>query len=80
MRHLIRAIAAISMDGRMVVPHVVNPTNLPSGYVEVSRYSDVKNIPVDPNGWNLITDAMSRVLLPEGTASRSVIVVIIDAP
>ena len=65
---LMRAIGAISMDGRMVVPHVVNPTNLPAGYVEVSRYSQVKNIPVDPNGWNVITDAMSRVLLPEGTA------------
>src|SRR5437588_1245452 len=71
---LVRAIAAISMDGRMVVPHVVNPTNLPSGYVEVSRYSDVKNIPVDPNGWNLITDAMSRVLLPEGTAPSAHII------
>ena len=29
---------------------------------------EVKNIPVDTNGWNTITDAMSRVLLPEGTA------------
>ncbi len=65
---LIRAIAAISTEGHMVVPHVVNPTNLPTGYVEVGRYSQVKNIPVDPNGWNTITDAMSRVLLPEGTA------------
>src|ERR1700730_18595196 len=65
---LMRAIAAISVGGRMVVPHVVNPTNLPAGYVEVSRYTQVKNIPVDPNGWNTITDAMSRVLLPEGTA------------
>ena len=29
---LMRAIGAISMDGRMVVPHVINPTNLPAGY------------------------------------------------
>jgi penicillin-binding protein 2 len=65
---LMRAIAAISMDGRMVVPHVVNPTDLPSGYVEVGRYTQVKEVPVDPNGWNTITDAMARVLLPEGTA------------
>jgi penicillin-binding protein 2 len=65
---LIRAISAISMGGRMVVPHVVNPTNLPPGYVEVSRYTEVKNVPIDPNGWNVITDAMGRVLLPEGTA------------
>jgi penicillin-binding protein 2 len=65
---LMRAIGAISMDGRMVVPHVINPSNLPSGYVEATNYTEVKNIPVDPNGWNTITDAMSRVLLPEGTA------------
>jgi penicillin-binding protein 2 len=65
---LMRAIAAISMDGHMVVPHVVNPTNLPNGYVEISRYTQVKTIPVDPNGWNVITDAMSRVVMPEGTA------------
>src|SRR5205807_4608317 len=68
---LIRAISAISMDGRMVVPHVVDPTNLPAGYVEVSRYSQVKSIPIDPNGWNTITDAMGRVLLPEGTAQSA---------
>jgi penicillin-binding protein 2 len=65
---LMRAIGAISMDGRMVVPHVVDPAGLPSGYVEVSRYTAVKNIPIDSTGWNLITDAMGRVLLPEGTA------------
>jgi penicillin-binding protein 2 len=65
---LMRAISAISMDGRMVIPHVINPSNLPSGFVETTNYAEVKNIPVDPNGWNTITDAMSRVLLPEGTA------------
>jgi penicillin-binding protein 2 len=68
---LIRAISAISMDGRMVVPHVVDPNNLPAGYVEVSRYSQVKSIPIDPNGGNTITDAMGRVLLPEGTAQSA---------
>jgi penicillin-binding protein 2 len=65
---LMRAIAAISMDGKLVVPHVVNPDGLPPGYVETSHYTEVKNVAVDPNGWNYITDAMSRVLLPEGTA------------
>jgi penicillin-binding protein 2 len=65
---LMRAIGAISMDGRMVVPHVINPTNLPQGYVETTHYSEVKEVPIDPGGWNTITDAMSRVLLPEGTA------------
>jgi penicillin-binding protein 2 len=65
---LIRAISAISMGGRMVVPHVVDPQELPSGYVETSHVADTTNVPIDPNGWTFITDAMSRVLLPEGTA------------
>ena len=65
---LMRAIAAISMDGRMVVPHVVNPGQLPPNYMEVKHLEEVKSIPVDTDGWNVITDAMSRVLLPEGTA------------
>src|SRR5450755_4943483 len=65
---LLRAISAISMGGRMVVPHVINPTNLPTGFVETTHYTEVKNIPINADGFNLITDAMARVLLPEGTA------------
>src|SRR4030088_1570242 len=65
---LLRAISAISMGGRMVVPHVINPTDMPQGYVETTHYKEVKEIPVDTQGWSVITDAMSRVLLPEGTA------------
>src|ERR1700691_1528730 len=65
---LMRAVAAISMAGRMVVPHVINPTNLPPEFVETTHYTEVKDIPIDPTGWNTITDALGRVLLPEGTA------------
>src|SRR6202171_2155291 len=65
---LMRAVGAISMGGRMVVPHVINPTQLPPGLVETTHYTEVKEIPIDPTGWNTITDAMGRVLLPEGTA------------
>ena len=65
---LMRAIGAIAMDGRMVVPHVVNPTELPPNFVQVTHYSEVKNVSIDQTGWNTITDAMGRVLLPEGTA------------
>jgi penicillin-binding protein 2 len=65
---LLRAVSAISMGGRMVVPHVINPSDMPPGYVEAEHVTEVKNVPIDPNGWNFITDAMSRVLLPEGTA------------
>jgi penicillin-binding protein 2 len=56
------------MGGRMVVPHVVDPEELPKGYVETSHVTETKSIPIDPEGWTFITDAMSRVLLPEGTA------------
>jgi penicillin-binding protein 2 len=65
---LLRAVSTISMGGRMVVPHVINPTDMPPGFVEAQHYTEVKNVPIDPNGWTFITDAMSRVLLPEGTA------------
>src|ERR1700680_1061556 len=65
---LMRAIATISMGGRMVVPHVASPTGLPQDYLETHNYTEVKNIPIDTGGFDLITDAMSRVLLPEGTA------------
>ena len=65
---LLRAISAISMGGRMVVPHVINPTDLPPGVVNAAQYTEVKSIPIDQAGWTYITDAMSRVLLPEGTA------------
>src|SRR5271157_1111334 len=65
---LMRAVGAISMDGRMVVPHVINPTNLPANVVPAASVPDEVRVPLDPANWELITDAMSRVLLPEGTA------------
>ena len=65
---LLRAISAISTDGRLVTPHVVSPVELPSGYVQTAQYTEVKSVPINPDGWTFITDAMSRVLLPEGTA------------
>src|ERR1700757_23528 len=65
---LIRAISAISMGGKLVVPHVINPSDMPPALVEAARYTEVKTIPINSDGWNYITDAMSRVLTPEGTA------------
>src|SRR5271154_6502166 len=41
---LLRAISAISMGGKLVVPHVVNPEGLPSGFVETANSAEVKNI------------------------------------
>jgi penicillin-binding protein 2 len=65
---LLRAISAISMDGHMVRPHVVFPDKVPQNYRDALKYNETKEIPIDPKGWEAITDAMSRVLLPEGTA------------
>jgi len=70
---LLRAISAIAMGGRMVVPHVTNPSDLPPGIVETAHYTDVKNIPIDANGLTYITDAMTKVLMPGGTAPSAAV-------
>ena len=70
---LLRAISAISMGGRMVVPHVITPTDMPPGYVEAARYLEVKSVPIDPSGWNYITDAMVKVLQPGGTSPMAAV-------
>ncbi|MGP0019614.1 MAG: penicillin-binding protein 2 [Candidatus Sulfotelmatobacter sp.] len=70
---LLRAISAISMGGKLVVPHVINPTDLPPSYVEAAHFTDVKAVPLDPEGWNYITDAMEKVLEPGGTSPLAAI-------
>jgi penicillin-binding protein 2 len=70
---LLRAVAAVSMGGRLVVPHVVKPDGLPPGYVETANYTEVKSVPIDPAGWELITDALVKVLQPGGTAPSAAI-------
>ena len=70
---LLRAVAAVSMGGRLVVPHVVKPDGLPPGYVETANYTEVKSVPIDPTGWELITDALVKVLQPGGTAPSAAI-------
>ncbi|PSH03980.1 MAG: penicillin-binding protein 2 [Acidobacteria bacterium] len=65
---LLRAASAISMGGLMVRPHVVFPDKVPGNYRSALHYTDKKEIPIDPAGWQTITDAMSEVLLPQGTA------------
>ncbi len=64
---LARALGAIASDGRIVVPHVAFPSELPQHY-NPTQFTAVKQLDLDPAGWTTITDAMSRVLLPEGTA------------
>jgi len=68
---LMRAIGAISMGGHLVRPHVVFPERVPETYRTALHYTDTQEIAIDPGGWDAITDAMSQVLLPQGTAPRA---------
>ena len=70
---LMRAIAGITMDGKLVRPHLVNFDNLPTEvtphYKEIAaKTPDEKTVPIDPENWETITDAMAKVVEPVGTA------------
>jgi penicillin-binding protein 2 len=66
-----RAFGAIASGGRMVRPHVTNPTDLPPGVVQASNVPDEVTVPIDPKNWVIITDAMAQVVSPVGTAALS---------
>lgn len=69
---LARAIGAITSGGRLVRPHVAFPDDLPPQYEEVAlRDKQVANIPIDSKSWETITDAMSEVVNPIGTAGSA---------
>jgi penicillin-binding protein 2 len=68
---LARAIGAIASGGRMVRPHVINPTDLPPNVIPASNVPDEVTIPIDPDNWEVITDAMADVVNPGGTAALS---------
>jgi penicillin-binding protein 2 len=65
---LARALGAISSGGTFVHPHVTNPRDLPSGFVPAGADTEPTKIPIDPQNWETITDAMSNVVNPIGTA------------
>src|SRR5208283_3388946 len=54
--------------GLLVRPHVINPTDLPANVVPAANTADQSRVPIDPSNWELITDAMSNVVAPIGTA------------
>jgi penicillin-binding protein 2 len=66
-----RAIGAIASAGRLVRPHVTNPGDLPPGVIQASNVPDQSTIPIDPQNWEIITDAMAAVVNPGGTAALS---------
>ncbi len=65
---LARAVGAIASGGLLRRPHVANPTDLPPNVIPASNVPDEVRIPLDPNNWELITDAMAEVVNPGGTA------------
>src|SRR5580693_4295832 len=66
-----RAFGAIASGGRMVRPHVTNPTDLPPGVIPAQSGAGEVTIPIDPKNWEIITDAMAQVVSPLGTAAAS---------
>jgi penicillin-binding protein 2 len=68
---MMRAIGAIASGGRLVRPHLTNPTDLPPGVIPASNVPDETNVPLDPKNWEIITDAMAGVVNPGGTAALS---------
>jgi len=65
---LARAIGAIASGGLLVRPHVTNPADLPANLVPAAAVPDKTKIPIDPQNWEIITDAMANVPTPLGTA------------
>src|SRR5580704_3580317 len=63
-----RAIGAIASGGLLVHPHVTNPQDLPPGVIPAASGPDEIKIPLDPQNWQIITDAMANVVNPGGTA------------
>jgi penicillin-binding protein 2 len=65
---LARAIGGVASGGVLHRPHVINPTDLPPGVVPAENGPDEVRVPLDPQNWELITDAMANVVNPIGTA------------
>jgi penicillin-binding protein 2 len=69
---LARAIGGIASGGKLVRPHVAFPDELPQPYEQIAqRDRQVEKIEIDSQGWMTITDAMSRVVNPEGSAGSA---------
>ncbi len=68
---LARAIGAIASGGLLVRPHVTNPAELPPNVIPASDTPNQVKIPIDPANWEIITDAMSNVPTPLGTAGSA---------
>ncbi|PYX98421.1 MAG: penicillin-binding protein 2, partial [Acidobacteria bacterium] len=69
---LARAIGGIASGGVLHRPRVAFPQELPPNVVPaVNPNDEVVKIPIDPENWQLITDAMADVVSPIGTANSA---------
>jgi len=68
---LARAIGGIASDGVLHRPHVAFPTDLPPSIKPAAAPEDEVHVPIDPHNWEIITDAMTQVTSPEGTAGSA---------
>ena len=68
---LARAIGGVTSEGVMRRPHVAFPSQLPPNLVPASDTPDEVKVPIDPENWEIITDAMANVPTPLGTAGSA---------
>jgi penicillin-binding protein 2 len=67
---LARAIGGIASGGVLHRPHVAFPQELPPNLLPAWNDQIVK-VPINPENWELITDAMADVVSPLGTANSA---------
>ncbi len=66
---LARAIGAVGMGGVLRRPHLAFPDELAKlGRNVAQEFNEESRVPIDPANWEVITDAMSEVVNPIGTA------------
>lgn len=72
---LVRAISGIAMDGQLRRPHLVFEDEVPEPMLRQVKatYADQVTVPIDQQNWELITEAMSKVPSPLGTAPQAAI-------
>jgi penicillin-binding protein 2 len=67
---LARAIGGVASGGQLRTPHVVRADNLPPNFPLAQHFNDVTTVPIRPETWNLVTDAMADVTTT-GTAAQA---------
>jgi penicillin-binding protein 2 len=68
---LARAIGGIASDGILHRPHLAFPGELPGNVKPAADSTDEVRIPIDSKNWEIVTDAMTQVTSPEGTAGSA---------